>query len=283
MKKYKRTIAILLVALLCIGLSGCGNSPQDKVMAALKNMENAQSVDSQMKMVLEASIMGQEMDMTMGVSGSSFNEPMKTKMDVSLDISAQGVSEHQNTLVYVIQDGDIYNVYTDDGSGSLSHVEMNMEEFESSQAGSSNTFANFKMIMNFIKSFQAAGNEEIDGIQTEKFNGVISGSDMKKIMEQTMASSGVDSMTDSMDGITQQMLEELGDLPVTIWVDTEQMVPLRLEMDMAPMFEKIMERVAEESGLSNMSELMSFDTIKFTLDCRNFNNATEFEIPSENL
>ena len=78
------------------------------------------------------------------------------------------------------------------------------------------------------------------------------------------------------------LYSDLGDLPVTVWVDRETGYPVRYYIVMTKMMQSILEKTmaaAVESGEANLSGMMTVDQLTVTMDCFNFNNATAFEIP----
>ena len=86
------------------------------------------------------------------------------------------------------------------------------------------------------------GTETGDGVEATRYDGVIT----KEHLQEVLKNTGVlDDLGDAMD--LKKSLEDaaentagLGDIPISIWIDKAAMLPVRYEMDMTEMMQKLM-------------------------------------------
>ena len=282
MKKMKRVSAILLIVILTVGilLSGCsGKSVEDMVAEAIKNTENVTSMDSQLTMDMGISVMGITVNMSVEGNITYFADPLKMKMDMGID----GMGENVKTEMYVQQKDGMYEIYTQT-DGSWNYETVDEAEFEA-QMGQFQSQANMNLFLQSAKDFKLNGEEDINGSKAVKVEGVISGEELKKVIKESLAS--MQSATDSGslgEGITDQMFENLGDMPITIWIDMATMYPVKYDLDMSDILNKLLENAM--SGLSSEEGQQinfSINEFKMSMTSSNFNSATDFEIPAEAL
>ena len=132
-----------------------------------------------------------------------------------------------------------------------------------------------------ITSFTSSKQEEVNGTQATKITGVITGD----AMEEAIAGSGLTASAQSM-GISEEMMadlyDELGDLPISLWIDAEGYV-LKYEMDMTEMMQKIMNESMKAMGASEEDLLVKIEKTGITMVCSQFNAVEEIVIPEAAL
>ena len=120
----------------------------------------------------------------------------------------------------------------------------------------------------------------MDGANAFKYTGAITGD----AMNETLLSSGaLDSFSQL--GIAESdlegMMKDLGDIPVTLWIDEATMYPVKVETDMTDVMNKLMSNLIESMGDQAAGMSMSVPKLKITMTCSDFNSAADFEIPEE--
>lgn len=292
----KRFLALVMAAFLAMPLAACGNAEAgsgasgeaaesgeaaaeesvDPYEAALENMNAVTNMDAQMVM---------EMDMTVGAGGEEqsmetvttmdlvcFSDPVRMKIDMAMDMGEIG-SFTQTVYAEMAEDG-AYTMYLYDGeSWTAQTVALaDVEQYD----------ARGNMIANMDSSYHyvAAGTEQINGENAYKYTGKITGDAMNETMLSTGALDSFSSL-----GIDESQLEsmmtDLGEIPVTMWIDEATLYPVKYEMDMTAAMDKLMANMLEAMGDQVEGLTMSIPNMQVVMTCSNFNAATEFEIPEE--
>lgn len=292
----KKILAFMMTVVLAMSLAACGDdaagsgtpndaagSAEETVEAevdpyetALENMKAVTSMDAQMVM---------EMDMAVGADGEEqsmeavttmdmvcFTDPVRLKLDMTMDMGEIG-SVTQNVYAEAAEDGT-YTMYLYDGeSWTVQNVEnAAVEQYDAR----GNMLANMDSSYHYV----AAGTEQVDGANAYKYTGKITGDDLN----ETMISSGALDSFSSL-GIDESQLEsmmtDLGEIPVTMWIDEATLYPVKYEMDMTAAMDKLMANMLEAMGDQASGLTISIPKLKVFMTCSNFNAATAFEIPEE--
>lgn len=292
----KKILAFMMTVVLAMSLAACGDdaagsgtpndaagSAEETVEAevdpyetALENMKAVTSMDAQMVM---------EMDMAVGADGEEqsmeavttmdmvcFTDPVRLKLDMTMDMGEIG-SVTQNVYAEAAEDGT-YTMYLYDGeSWTVQNVEnAAVEQYDAR----GNMLANMDSSYHYV----AAGTEQVDGANAYKYTGKITGDDLN----ETMISSGALDSFSSL-GIDESQLEsmmtDLGEIPVTMWIDEATLYPVKYEMDMTAAMDKLMANMLEAMGDQASGLTISIPKLKVIMTCSNFNAATAFEIPEE--
>ena len=131
-----------------------------------------------------------------------------------------------------------------------------------------------------INSFKEVGTEQVNGKDAVKYEGTISNEELSEVME---TAGTADSLTQL--GITEDqvvaMYSELGDLPVQVWIETESGLPVKYEMDMTDMMQKLMDKVVESMGEDAAGMTITMDKVFVSMSLSDFNAVSEIVIPEE--
>ena len=277
MKWSKKIFAAAMTAILAISAAGCGSTGQDtaEVEALLaKSQETMAAVESM------AAEMTMEMDMALG------DEVMETTTVANI-LTKQSPFQMQMDMSVVVEDGsemEQMQMYAEEVEGKLmtymySADTWYAETMELGDLGQYNAEQSMELYLNNMESFKADGEETINGTKTTKIVGVISGD----AMEEAIMSSGVADSAASM-GVTEEQLQamyaDMGDLPITMWIDAEGYV-LKYEMDLTEMMQKIMDAAMGAVGEGETEFSISIKKTSVTMVCKDFNAVGEITIPAE--
>ena len=75
--------------------------------------------------------------------------------------------------------------------------------------------------------------------------------------------------------------QDLGDLPVAIWIDSESKLPVKYEMDMTAMMQNIMTKVFEKMDVAAEDMDFTVDKMFISMTLYDFDNVGEIAIPEE--
>lgn len=276
MKFGKRTAAFALSAALTLSLAACGNGTEKStgdIATALEKINTVKNLEATMVMEMDMSVMGQSMETETVMNMTCFNDPMKLKADMTMDMGEIG-SFTMN--MYAAMDGDNYTVYMNDGSAwSSETVDMSyLQQYDAQES--------MNLYLESGDDYTLEGTEEINGSTANKFTGVIRGDALEEVLAASGATSSLESSVGDLD--LSELYSDLGDMPITVWVDQESSYPVRYAMDMTELMQGIMEKsMAAAGGEEDISGMITMDKMSLVMDCFNFDNATDFEIPAEAL
>ena len=260
-------------------VSGCGGSQVDtaEVEALLSQakatMATVESMAAEMTMEMDMGMNGEVIETTTLASIRSQQNPLKMAMDMSM-VMSDGTEIDQMQMYAVEEDGHL-------------HTYMSMadawyaETLELDELSQYNAEENMDLYLDHITNFTSSKQEDVNGTQATKITGVITGD----AMEEAIAGSGLTASAQSM-GISEEMMadlyDELGDLPISLWIDAEGYV-LKYELDMTEMMQKIMDESLKAMGVAETDIQMDIEKTAITMVCNEFNAVGEIEIPEAAL
>mgnify|MGYP001107460581 FL=1 len=276
MKRVNRIAALLAAAVLALGLSACagegGGGESDPLKAAMANLDAAKSMDACMVMEMDMEANGEKLESVTTMATSVFTDPMRMKVDLTMDMGAYG--SVTNSIYAESDGGSGYTMYLFDGSSWASQAATEDDLAMYDVSGSIDGY------IDSVTAFSQTGEEQVDGVDTYKYTGAISGEAMENVVKESGA---LDSLGDL--GLDEsqmnEMLSGLGDISVSLWISKDDPYPVRCEMDMTAIMDGLMQNMVTAMGGAESGVTMSIPKMLFTITCSNFNSATDFEIPAE--
>lgn len=205
-----------------------------------------------------------------------------TSTIIQSDIDTMAKPFKANVDVVVIRNGEVaqrYGTYAvESGEGIDTYSEMEGKWVH--EAGTIADISQYDiwtqkdLFLNHLSSFVVDGAEEINGIQTTKISGVLTGEAMEKVLE----TSGIDLVFGGLGWSLDELdteLEAMEELPVSLWISPDGYL-ICYEFDITDRMQ------AALYNLSGTEE--NFQTIvktKLRVTCSNFNEISDFEIPKE--
>ena len=262
-----------------IFVSGCGGrqvdtEEVDTLLAQAKNtMETVESMAAEMTMEMDMGMNGETIETTTLASIRSQQNPLTMAMEMSM-VMSDGTEVDQMQMYAVEEDGHLRTYM------STADV-WYAETLELGELSQYNAEENMDLYLDHITDITSSKQEEVNGTKTTKITGVITGDAMK----EAIAGSGLTASAQSM-GISEEMMadlyDELGDLPISLWIDAEGYV-LKYEMDMTEMMQKIMNESMKAMGASEEDLLVKIEKTGITMVCSQFNAVEEIVIPEAAL
>ena len=278
MKSGKRIAVLALGAALTLSMTACGgtenrdNSSGD-IGTAMEKLNAVSSLDATMVMEMNMSVMEQVMETKTTMNMSCFNDPMKLKADMTMDMGDLGSVDMS---MYASMDGDTYNMYLYDGSSwTTQAVDVSyLQQYDAKES--------MNLYLESGDDYTLAGTEEINGSTANKFTGVIRGEALEEVLAASGATNNLEASVGDLD--LASLYSDLGDLEITVWVDQESGYPVRYAMDMTQMMQGMMDKILAASAEGeDTSGMLTVDKVNMVMDCFNFNSAADFEIPAEAL
>ena len=276
MRTGKRAAALALGAALVLSMTACGNGTAnkedatEKIRAATEKVNAAESMEATMVMEMDMSAMGQSVQTDTTMDMVCFNDPMKMKADMTMDMGALG---SVSMSIFAQADGDTYNMYLYDGNTWTSQTAAvnALEQYDAQQS--------VNLYLDSGAEYISVGTEEINGVTTDKYTGVIRGDAMEEVLKASGATTNLESSLGGMVDVSN-LYSDLGDMPITVWIDQESGYPVRYYMDMTKVMQSMMSKAL--SGIEG-GDTLTVDKVEVIMDCTNYNNAADFEIPAEAL
>ena len=275
----KRVLVIALALVMVFSFAACGSEDKEMTMeeiltTALETMNEAESMSYDMIMEMEFTAEDQTIQMNMKGVADYFVSPLKMKMDMVMDMGELGSYDMD---MYAIHENDQLISYTgmDLGTG-MTWTSSVLEDADALMQY--NAQESMEMYISNAESFVANGEEEINGSMATRYDGVIT----EESMEEVLASSGIFDQTASL-GVTEEdlknMVSDLGNLPITLYIDNETYMPVKYEMDMTEMMQTIMDKTMEAAG--EEAGVITIGKVTMSMTVYNVNSATDFDIPEE--
>lgn len=296
MKHSKRMIAAVAALSLTASLTACGGnqasgnqgnsqqanqsnlSPAEQIAAAQEKMNTVKSLELSMNTSIDMKVtaQGQEqkiayhVDLDMDV----FNEPLKMKGDMTIDMGEMGGKQEME--LYLEQAQDNMNVYMEVGDA------WTKQTLTADEVGLYDPKSSLELYLESSDSFTQAGNEKVGDVDATKFTGVIKGDKMIEILEEngmmeTLNQFGASNMSEEE---LQALLESMGGFQMAVWIDSNG-YPVQYEMDLSQTIKGIMDQAMEELVAQGVT--IDVTNAKVNITCSDFDKVEDFEIPQDAL
>ena len=291
MKKTKRALAALSALTLTLSLTACGGgqqstgdsgtdamTPTERVAAAEEKMSALTSLSIDMTQDIGMSFamadQSQELNMTTKMQMDVIQEPLKAKGTMQIDMGEE-LGGVQDVELYIMSEDDAANLYMQMGG---QWIKQSVTEAELGQYDAAESL---ELYLDSAADFAEAGTEQIGGADATKFTGVIKGDKLYDVIEESgVLSSLGQTGTDVSEDTIKSMLSELGDLPMSVWINADG-YPVQYEMDMSQMIDSILQKALEMEGAADQGMTMTVSKAAMSLTCSNFNAVDDFELPAE--
>ena len=292
MKKTKRALAALSALTLGLSLTACGGggqqstgdsgtdamTPAERVAAAEEKMSALTSLSIDMTQDIGMSFamadQSQELNMSTKMQMDVIQEPLKAKGTMQIDMGEE-LGGVQDVELYIMTEDDAANVYMQMGG---QWIKQSVTEAELGQYDAADSL---ELYLDSAADFAEAGTEQVGGADATKFTGVIKGDKLYDVIEESgvlgsLGQTGTDVSEDEL----KAMLSELGDLPMSVWINADG-YPVQYEMDMSQMIDSILQKALEMEGAADQGMTMTVSKAAMSLTCSNFNAVEDFELPAE--
>ena len=281
--KKNRLAALLLALAICLTLSACDSgaakAPEtmEEIMEkAQENMEAAESISYEMIMNIGMAVEGKTFQMSMLGKGEMIQDPMLLKMDININLGGFG---SMDTILYAAMEDGQYMTYTgaDMGSGLVWQKQAVTSKDELAQY---NVTA-MSLYMEQAVNYQENGTEMITGVEVTRYDGMIPNEYMNEVMLQTGMLEQFDSLGMPAEDI-QALFSDLGEIPISVWINKENCLLVKCEIDMTEVVQKLMVRLMEAVEGGEEVE-MAFTKVAISMVITGVNNVESIEIPAEAL
>ena len=297
MKRYQKVLALLLISLMALSLSGCSLITITKTASNMNSLKSV-SADLALNLGMDMTMMDETSPFEIAVSGP-FDFDLangKGKADLTLDLMGENV----NLLLYYERLEDKFVIYTSADNGET--WSKNETALSDQQEKDSSDLKSLAMIKKLSKSFEETGTETVRGKEAVIYSGNILWEDLVGDVDLSSAAEAAGSASGMSLDFSDLDLAALGSIPVTVGYDKENDLIVKGSADLTetvqnliPMVMKVvMKSIAAESGMEDSAEMEDFDLsdLGFSLDIQtlnvsaelyNFDAVGEITIPPEAL
>lgn len=279
-KTLTKLLAAAVVLTMALALAACGGSggqsAEDILTRSQEAFNSITSMHYSIDMDMAFSAEGESVNISTAAEADCIVEPMTINMDMTMDM--MGLFD-MTFKMYMVQDGDKIITYTgmDDGEGGYTWSKDVMDDMgDMSQYDGQ---ASMKVYLDNISSFKEAGTEEVAGVTATRYDGVIAQDSLKEVMEASGTLDQYESL--GIEGL-DDLLGEMGDLPVSIWIDQKTDLPVKYEMDMTAMMQSMMSKLLAEDPDAAEADF-TVDKCSIVMICSDYNSISSIEIPEEAL
>lgn len=272
MKKERKLLALLLVFCMVFALAACGNkdmSDADVMKQATENMNALKSMTAETSMEMVFSMGEDSMTMTSEMTQKVINDPISMEIVMNMVMGFGGETQEMESTVYAEADGDNLITYTQMEGDWYKMTQPGLEaleEYDTTKAMST--------YLEAIQNFKKTGTEDVAGVKADKYEGVITEDYFQTVLEE----SGLDEQFgfDGEDSATlKELFEGIGEMPITIWIDGEKLLPVKYYFDMTNMMSALMKNMGtDEEGLA-------IDKVILSMVLTGFDNVDAIDIPQE--
>lgn len=229
MKKAKRILVFAILAAMLLSLCGCGMFRTHVAKAAIK-MSKLESLhaDIEMQIGMGISVLGQDVNADAAITGGA--DIQRDPERVYVNLMAEVAGFEQNLLFYGVGRDGGADVYSSADSGE-SWTKDSIENDDSSKSSKADSKSVFLLLSDSAASFKEYGKEKVNGSDAIRYNGKITSDELRQALELADVKQSLEESLDV--ELDDDVFEDLGDVPVSIWIDVKSGMIVRIEMDMS--------------------------------------------------
>ena len=235
MKKAKRILVFAILAAMLLSLCGCGMFRTRVAKAAIKMSKlDSLHADVEMQIGMGISLLGQDVNADAAITGGA--DIQRDPERVYVNLMAEVAGFEQNLLFYGVGRDDGFDVYSSADSGD-SWTKGSVEDDDNSKNSKADGKSLFLLLSDSAASFKEYGKEKVNGSDAIGYNGKITSDELRQALELANAKQALEESLDV--ELDDDVFEDLGDVPVSIWIDVKSGMIVRVEMDMLDVMQGI--------------------------------------------
>ena len=229
MKKAKRILVFAILAAMLLSLCGCGMFRTHVAKAAIKMSKlDSLHADIEMQIGMGISVLGQDVNADAAITGGA--DIQRDPERVYVNLMAEVAGFEQNLLFYGVGRDGGFDVYSSADSGD-SWTKDSIENDDSSKNSKADGKSLFLLLSDSAASFKEYGKEKVNGSDAIRYNGKITSDELRQALELANAKQALEESLDV--ELDDDVFEDLGDVPVSIWIYVKSGMIVRVEMDMS--------------------------------------------------
>jgi hypothetical protein len=254
----------------------CGpKTPEEIVRASAEKSYEAESLHADVSMKISVELVASGMSMKMDMSNDAEADVQMNPAVSRIVMKMQMLGQEQTALVYMEQDGEEKKAYisTDDGQTWTTSDDLQASVPGLSGDGIPGGFRAENWLM---KDVREIGTETVDGAATTVYAGYLP-------KEQFLENKDMQSdLPINLDEGVAEVLDQIGDIPMTFWVDNKTGRLLQYRMDLQELMTKVLDNSSEEN-MSASGLKINYTVNTAIIECRfsKFNEIPPIVVPPE--
>ena len=254
----------------------CGpKTPEEIVRASAEKTYGAESLHADVSMKISVELAASGMSMKMDMSNDAEADVQMNPAVSRIVMKIQMLGQEQTALVYTEQDGEEKKTYisTDDGQTWTTSDDLQASVPGLSGDGIPGGFRAENWLM---KDVREIGTETVDGAATTVYAGYLP-------KEQFLENKDMqEELPINLDEGVAEVLDQIGDIPMTFWVDSKTGRLLQYRMDLQELMTKVLDNSTEEN-MSASGLKINYAVNTAIIECRfsKFNEIPPIVVPPE--
>ena len=258
--------------------------PVQEISDAFTKLYNSSSyhydLDLTLKIGIGLSMSGQKMSVPMDIllkfAMDQQMDPLLMQGQLDLKMTTMGQSQKQNAQFFAEKSGSMITSYISTDNG----VTWQASRADNIQINPADTVG---MVITNTKDIQKTGTEMINDREAAVYVGKLDGQYIQELMAVLNTSSAGSSLNTVFGADTD--LNNLGDIGITVYIDTESKLPVRFTMDMTDVLKDIMgtalQSLMNMEGLEDMEIDVSITNAVGDCYLSQFDSIPPIEIPEK--
>ncbi len=267
MKRAKPALAALTAVCLLLCLCACTDNPRQTLADALDKLAELDSLSYSADVTLSMSAQDVSFEAKSTCLADLTSSPAALTLQVSTDLGRLGAEQY---TAYAVPSGGVYSAYIllPDGwvRQDLSGAEaLGQYDIRSGAALWASSLADIRKV----------GSEQLGARRATRYDCTAGTGTVDAVMSVSGAYESL-----SVLGITREraleLLSGLGEMTYSVWIDDEQGLPLRFDVDMTGIMDRFLENLP-----GGMGESLSIDLLTVRVELSNFDAVEPIAIPPE--
>lgn len=283
LKKFMGIVSALI--LIVFSASGCSSANQadtDAVNAAIDKFRACESFslvqlsENQETVVFEgenyAYLAYSEMEMDL-ISGEDAQMRTGAKAFVSFDSE----QTEQITASYIVPENGGYAEYLYDGA---EWTKFTVEQSDALAGLSADSVAATFFTENV--AFGKSGEETVNGIKALRYDGRLGGENLVGMLDANGLLGSISSMSaNQQESIRKNLVKDLDDIVISVWIDEASGYPVRVELNMGDMMKELNDSIAKSLGNKESETQLEASVYTISMSLSNFNAVEDLVLPAE--
>jgi len=267
MKRAKPALAALTAVCLLLCLCACGDSPRQTLADALDKLAGLDSVSYSADVTLSMSAADWKLDAKSTCLADLTSSPAAVMLQVSTDLGRLGTEQY---TAYAVPAGGVYSAYIRLPDGWV------RQDLSGAEAlGQYDIRSEASLWASGLADVKKGGSEQLGARRATRYDCTADAGTVDAVMS---ASGSYESL--SVLGITREsaleLLSGLGEMTYSVWIDDEQGLPLRFDVDMTGIMDRFLKSLP-----GGMGESLSIDLLTVRVELSNFDAVEPIAIPPE--
>ncbi len=286
--KFTKVAAFFMAAMFMFGAAGCsspaGNAADtEAVMTAMdkfsacKSFTVVQTTEREETVTIEKETQ-EYVGATVVETGIIISPVPQMYSSTTASLGYDGEVLEQSIISYLIPENGGYTEYYSDGTEWFKYSVADSHALDGLGTGAvTSTFTADKL------SYSKAGEETLESGKAIRYEGTLGGEDLVAMLESYGHLGSIAEMSENMQAqIKANLVKDLDDVTVSVWVDEASGYPVRFAVDLTDILKDFEKSVAKSLGNKVQSDWV-ITKYAISMTVKDFDAVEEFKLPAEAL